>query len=223
VRLAPSIGSIAVHAVVLVAILCLAQDPETTHASAAPTLELIDVAVEPPAKPVAMPGASGGGGQASGQHHAARRSARPNKSPEATSPWGELSISEDNGNGIGNGDGTGVGNGIGNGNGIGFGNGGGVEKIRELPAVPAPFVSKARPAKLIYPSHQVEVDEDETLLARVTVDENGDVVGAHMVRTLPGSRGETASSMIWVFRYSPALDDDGKPVRSTFVQPFLVR
>jgi hypothetical protein len=44
-----------------------------------------------------------------------------------------------------------------------------------------------------------------------------------MVRTVPGSRGDTASSMIWVFRYSPALDDDGKPVRSTFVQPFLVR
>ena len=192
------------------------------HAATTPTLELIDVAIEAPAKVVA-PGASGGGGQASGPQRVARRSARPNKSQEATSPWGELTIGEDTGTGRGNGDGTGIGNGIGNGTGIGFGNGGGVEKIRELPAVPPPFVSKARPAKLIYPSHQIEVADDETLLARVTVDENGDVVGAHMVRTVPGSRGDTASSMIWVFRYSPALDDDGKPVRSTFVQPFLVR
>jgi hypothetical protein len=208
-----------VHGALIAIALFNVETAPDIHASTAPTLELIDVAVEAPVAPT--PGASGGGGQTAGQQRVARRSARPNKSPEATSPWGELSISEDNGNGIGNGDGIGIG--IGNGTGIGFGNGGGVQKIRELPAVPAPFVSKARPAKLIYPSHQVEVDENETLLARVTVDENGDVVGAHMVRTLPGSRGETASSMIWVFRYSPALDDDGKPVRSTFVQPFLVR
>jgi hypothetical protein len=214
------IGSIAVHGALIAIALFNVETAPDIHASATPTLELIDVAVEAPAK-VVTPGPSGGGGQAAGQQRLARRSARPNKSPEATSPWGELTIGEDNGNGIGNGDGTGIGNGIGNG--IGLGDGGGVQKIRELPAVPAPFVSKARPAKLIYPSRQVEVDEGDTFLARVTVDETGDVVGAHMVRTLPGSRGETASSMIWVFRYSPALDDDGKPVRSTFVQPFLVR
>jgi Gram-negative bacterial TonB protein C-terminal len=215
------IGSIAVHGALIAIAMFNVETAPDLHA-AAPTLELIDVAVEAPATPVA-PGASGGGGQIGGQQHVARRAARPNKSPEPTSPWGELTIGEDTG--IGNGDGTGIGNGLGNGtgNGIGFGNGGGVEKIRGLPAVPAPFISKARPAKLIYPSRQVEVDEVETVLARVTVDENGDVVGAHMVRTLPGSLGETASSMIWVFRYSPALDDDGKPVRSTFVQPFLVR
>ncbi|HEX7704532.1 MAG TPA: hypothetical protein VF403_27520 [Kofleriaceae bacterium] len=210
------IGSIAVHgALIAIALINVERAPDI-HASAAPTLELIDVAVEPPAKPVAPTTGTGGGGQAGG-HHAARRSARPNKSPQATSPWGELTIGADNGNGIG------IGNGTGTGNGIGFGDGGGVQKIRELPAVPAPFISKARPAKLIYPSRQVEVDEGDMFLARVTVDESGDVVGAHMMRTLPGSRGETASSMIWVFRYSPALDDDGKPVRSTFVQPFAVR
>jgi len=55
------------------------------------------------------------------------------------------------------------------------------------------------------------------------VDESGDVVGAHMTQSHPGSRGDTASSMIWQFRYSPALDDDGAPVRSTFVQSFAVR
>ena len=214
-RLAPSIGSIAFHAVVLVAMLRMAQAPDPPYASR-PTFELVDVAVEPPAlaTPIATRPSSGPAGG-----HAARRSARPTTSQEPTSPWGDVTIGEDTGNGVG----RGTGNGFGTGTGIGFGEGGGVQKIRELPAVPAPFVSKARPATLIHPSREMEVDEAELFTARVTVDESGDVVGAHMMRSHPGSRGETASSMIWQFRYSPALDDDGAPVRSTFVQTFAVR
>ena len=60
-------------------------------------------------------------------------------------------------------------------------------------------------------------------LARVTVDQTGDVVAVHFVTTHPGLRGDQASSAIWSFRYAPALDDDGVPIRSTFEQPFQVR
>jgi hypothetical protein len=44
-----------------------------------------------------------------------------------------------------------------------------------------------------------------------------------MVKTHPGSRGEHAANAIWQFRYAPALDDRGAPVRSTFEQPFQIR
>jgi len=161
VRLAPSIGSIAFHAVVLVAMLRMAQGPETTYASG-PTFELVDVVVEPPvlATPIATAGPSGG--PAGG--HAARRSARPTTSQEPTSPWGDVTIGEDTGNGLGRGTGHGFGTGLG----IGFGDGGGVQKIRELPAVPAPFVSKARSATLIHPSREMEVDEAVDFFAALT-------------------------------------------------------
>ena len=140
-----------------------------------------------------------------------------------------------NGNGTGNGigtgrcsgggggGGTGTGTGRGFGHGIGLGDGGGVHAIADLPAPPPPPVSKARPAKLIHPTRQTEVDEAELFAAVVTVDTDGDVVGARMTRSHPGTRGDTASSMIWQFRYAPALDFDGEPVKSTFVQTFAVR
>lgn len=201
------VGSIAVHAaLVAIALIDVERGPDL-HASTEPTLELIDVAVEAPASLATSGGTS-----------SARRGERTRAHP-STSPWGELTIGVDRGDGTG----IGTGIGIGTGTGIGFGDGGGVQKIRELPAVPAPFVSKARPAKLIHPTREMEVDEAELFAARVTVDESGDVVGAHMMKSHPGSRGETASSMIWQFRYSPALDDEGAPVRSTFVQMFAVR
>ena len=44
-----------------------------------------------------------------------------------------------------------------------------------------------------------------------------------MVTTHPGLRADQASSAIWQFRYAPALDDLGTPVRSTFEQPFQIR
>ena len=52
---------------------------------------------------------------------------------------------------------------------------------------------------------------------------DGDVVGVRMIETRPGRRGELAAELIWHFRYAPALDAAGRPVRSTFEQPFQVR
>lgn len=215
------VGSIAVHGALVVIALTNVERAPDLHASTEPTLDLIDVAVQAPT-PIAdhQPSGVRASLATSGGTSSARRGERT-RSHDRTSPWGELTIGEDRGDGTGNGNGIGIG--IGTGTGIGFGDGGGVQKMRELPAVPAPFVSKARPAKLIHPTREMEVDEAELFAARVTVDESGDVVGAHMMKSHPGSRGETASSMIWQFRYSPALDDDGAPVRSTFVQTFAVR
>jgi hypothetical protein len=94
-----------------------------------------------------------------------------------------------------------------------------------VPEPPAPPpVSKARPAKLIWPNRDADVEDESYLfVARVTVDAEGSVVGARMVTMRPGSRGERAANAIWTFRYAPALDDRGVPVRSTFEQTFQVR
>ena len=132
-------------------------------------------------------------------------------------PWGELSIGVEGG--------TGSGTGGGHGGGIGFGEGGGIAASAVVPAPPAPPPpSRARPAKLRQPARDVEViDESYLFVARVTVDEDGDVAAVHMLTTHPGLRGEQAASAIWTFHYAPALDDAGTPIRSTFEQPFQVR
>jgi hypothetical protein len=86
----------------------------------------------------------------------------------------------------------------------------------------APRVSKARPARLVYPRRNREVGEGETFVARVTIDAEGYVVGARLVRGFGGRRDEEAASLIFKFRYAAALDEDGRPVRSTLDQNFLV-
>ena len=121
--------------------------------------------------------------------------------------------------------GTGGGRGGGHGRGIGRGVGlGDVAAVGErLPAPPAaPKASKARPAKLIYPTRERDASEGELFVARVTIDTDGDVVGA---RLLSGAlhKSSDATTMIFMFRYLPALDDDGRPVQSTLEQPFLVQ
>ena len=37
-----------------------------------------------------------------------------------------------------------------------------------------------------------------------------------------GPRADAAASLIFKFRYLPALDDDGHPIRATIEQSFLV-
>jgi len=93
---------------------------------------------------------------------------------------------------------------------------------RRLP--PPPPASKARPPKLIYPVRQRDVGEHDPLfVARVTIDTDGFVVGAHLVRGVGGPRDAVAADQIFRFRYRPALDDDGRPVKAIVDQPFLVQ
>jgi hypothetical protein len=168
----------------------------------------------------------GGGGRAKGVANARAKGAWEGLSvrQEGRADGNGREIGNGNGNGNGNSGGNGNGNGGGNGNGIGFGNGGGVEVARDVPAPPIPVESKARPAKLVWPTRDLDVEDESYLfVAKVTVDEEGSVVGARMITTRPGSRGDQASNAIWRFRYRPALDEHGVPVRSTFEQPFQVR
>jgi hypothetical protein len=217
VRWVSCVGSLIVHAVVITALwLGMSKSAPIQSLSTTPTVSIIEVAVEPA---VEDEGDGGGGGGGGGEHVAM---ALPSdiKVTAAANPWAGLTIGEDTGDGTGNGNGNGQGHGQGHGQGVTFGS---IRPIEALPATPKPFVSKKRPAKLLHPTRQTEVEEAELFVAVVTVDESGDVVGAHMTQSHPGSRGETASSMIWQFRYSPALDDDGAPMRSTFTQSFAVR
>lgn len=120
--------------------------------------------------------------------------------------------------------GDGRGRGRGTGSGIGFGDGGGVPSAAPPPPPPpAPKLSKARPARLIFPSRQRDVDDGELYVMRVTVDADGFVSGATLVRGFGGHRDDVASAQIWRFRYDPARDDDGQPIRSILEQRFLVQ
>jgi hypothetical protein len=237
VRWQPYVGSIAVHAVLIgIALHAGAAGPVEEAVPEQPAVELIDVSVAPAALNAedhggggASPAATGMALPASHPDHPDRARARVrDTAADAAEPGVLTGVDSDTGTGIGTGTGTGTGTGNGNGNGTGTGLGLGLglgldprAALHELPAPPP--VSKARPAKLLHPTRQTEVEEAELFAARITVDESGDVVGAHMTRSHPGSRGEVADSMIWQFRYSPALDDEGAPVRSTFVQTFAVR
>ena len=89
----------------------------------------------------------------------------------------------------------------------------------EIPGAPA---SKARPAVLVFPSRQTEVEESALYVADVTVDAEGFVIGAHLAHGFGGPRDVEAGAQVWRFRYSPALDDDGRPIRSTIQQKFAV-
>ena len=160
-------------------------------------------------EPREVPKRGGGGGGTSSRGRANVTTQR--------SAWDDVSISRDDA-------GTGGGTGGGHGRGVGFGDGDGIGAApADVPAPPRPVVSHARPARLLVPMRQQDVDDDELFIARVTIDEHGDVAGVHMVRTHPGRRAEIAESAIWTFRYDPARDDAGKAVRATFEQPFAIR
>jgi hypothetical protein len=121
--------------------------------------------------------------------------------------------------------GEGRGTGGNRGDGIGFGDGRHVVLAEDLVLPPPPAekrVSKARPAKLIYPTRERDLGEDRLFVAKVTVDTDGYVVGAKLVRGRSGPRDDEAADLIFRFRYLPALDDDGHAIKSTFEQPFHV-
>jgi outer membrane biosynthesis protein TonB len=132
------------------------------------------------------------------------------------------SASLDGGDG-GDGGGRGGGHGRGIGRGVGEGLGDRASAGERLPSVPAaPKASKARPPKLVYPTRERDASEGELYLARVTIDTDGYVVGARLLHSA-GPKDTDASTMIFKFRYAPALDDDGHAIKATIEQPFLVQ
>lgn len=87
---------------------------------------------------------------------------------------------------------------------------------------PAPARSRARAPQLIYPARDREADDAAVFVARLTIDTDGFVVGARLVRGLGGRRDDQAAGAVWRFRYRPALDAGGRPIQATIEQRFLV-
>ena len=117
--------------------------------------------------------------------------------------------------------------GDGQGRGIGFGAGrGDADAAVAALAVPTPDLvpraSQARPPTLIYPRRNRDIEDERLFVARLTIDGDGFVVGAHLVggRGSPGA--ERAASAVWRFRYRPALDAAGRPITVTIDQRLLV-
>ncbi|MEO7097180.1 MAG: hypothetical protein ABI175_28225 [Polyangiales bacterium] len=236
------VGSLVVHAVIGVVLVALTRHPAPPASSPRVAVEVVDLQLPPaPVTTVDVTMTAdrspGGGAGASARTsepvrtivasraRAASRSAADTTATDAfEDPRGAITFEGNEPATSGGGGGTGTGEGTGRGAGIGFGDGGGITAgAPPPPPPPAPKLSKARPARLIFPTRQREVDDGELYVMRVTVDADGFVAGATLVRGFGGRRDEVASSQIWRFRYDPARDDDGAPVRSVLEQRFLVQ
>jgi len=238
------LGSLALHAVIAVGIGAIARDRDAGgRAREAPGVVAIEVIAAAHASAHA-PVAGGGAADARAATSAPRvattaQPGRARRTARARSVIldGDLAIAPTTSRGTAasaagverEGDGgEGTGTGGHRGAGIGFGDGGRIELVRDLPALPpapagdTPRPSKARPAKLVYPARQRDGGDDELFVARVIVDTDGYVVGARLVRGRGGPRDDLADDLIFRFRYLPALDDDGRAIRATFDQKFLV-
>lgn len=238
-RLTTLVVSIAGH-VALGFVLASLATHERRLPAPATTIELVDAPRPPPIAATAEASLAGGartGTPRSAPRAAARSLAGPARTRIAR---GEVAIDNGDPRGdvrietgdvgidagvVGDGEGRGHGGGIGDGHGRGIGLGDGARITSETVALvtpPAPIASRARPAKLVYPVRERDVADSELFVARVTIDDEGFVVGAKLVRGFGGPRDAQAADLIWKFRYSPALDDEGHPIRATFEQRFLV-
>jgi hypothetical protein len=228
VKRAALVGSLVAHGVLCGVLLSIHRDArEATPARAIDIIEIVAPPAKPPPPPQPAPAPStidspGGGGGTP---------AAPRPKPTVRTAahtvrdlLGSYAIEGGTGDG-GTGGGELGGFGDARGRGIGLGDGGAIASQLDVPAVPPPPVSKARPPKLIYPSRQSRPGEgtDDLFVARVTVDTDGYVAGAHLVHGLGDTRDNDAEQLIFRFRYAPALDDDGRPIKATIDQPFFVR
>jgi outer membrane biosynthesis protein TonB len=235
------VGSLVLHGLVGIALLSV----ELTERDGVPSpqpiaIEIVSPPTIAPPKSALESDVHGGGSFVS---HASTRSAKRTASPPRQARRAQPTpikvadlvdysidrsgTEQANGGGIDRDGDGGEGNGRGGhrGDGIGFGDGSRIVLAQDLtmPAPPAAKpVSKARPAKLIYPTRERDLGEEALFVARITVDTDGYVVGAKLVRGRSGPRDDEAADLIFRFRYLPALDDDGRAIRSTFEQPFHV-
>jgi hypothetical protein len=237
VRRGVLVGSIAVHAVIGAILYGL--DLRAPAPPPRPPLDIEIVEIAPPERPVVAHRDAGGGspGAVRAQVPAPPAPAvvpapvpAPRSAPRRAAAQERPASNPGEGDG---GEGTGLGGG--RGGGIGLGAGPGLGELPALPALPAPPPppppppppvekppSKARPPKLVYPARDREGEESEMFVARLTIDHEGFVVGARVIRGGRGPRGELASQLVWRFRYAPALDDEGRAIRTTIEQRFLV-
>jgi hypothetical protein len=243
-RRAALVGSIALHVALGALVLSISRDARQPEPSKPTSIELVDIVEVQPPKPASHGGGGSPGASAAAQPRVASSIHRDGDSARTvtasldkrgtdrrerslTASLSSLATaSTESGDGGDGGDGGGRGGG--HGRGIGLGDGPGIETLDQIPAPPPPpaaevAISKARPARLIYPTRNREVSDAELFVARVIVDHDGYVVGARIVRGFGGHRDEQASNLIWRFRYEPALDDAGRAITSTLDQRFLVQ
>lgn len=234
------VGSLALHAVIGAALVSLeVRRGDGTPSNAVVAVEIIaPPTIGPPDQPPPTDVQGGGSSPSQASVIATQRTASPPVRARRSQPQRlkvadlapySIDRSGTARSNAGGADGEGgEGNGIGNsrGDGIGIGDGNRIILADEQFTLPPPpverAVSKARPAKLIYPTRERDLGEDRLFVARITVDTDGYVVGAKLVRGGSGPRDAEAADLIFRFRYLPALDDDGRAVRSTFEQPFHV-
>ncbi len=224
------LGSLAVHAAIGGLLLAIDRHPDPGAPPAALTIEVVDPPAAPSAPSPSVSPAPTGGSSAPrviATRGSRARAARWNPAAPQTDADPRGTISFDTGGEGGDTGGTGDGKGSGHGAGIGFGEGGaiapGAPALLPPPAPPPPKISKARPARLIYPSRQRDVEDGALFVMQVTVDADGYVSGARLIRGFGGRRDEIASEQIWRFRYDPARDLDGQAIRSVIEQRFLVQ
>jgi hypothetical protein len=222
------VGSIIAHGALIAA---LVTSRGTREASSPPVrTPLIEVTVVPPSPRAAVgePGAPkasrGSSRESSRTRTTPRRTTTTARSNTSTTVAALLATGAEVGfDGGAGGDGDG-GDGAGRGGTGGLGTAAnGTVAPRSIALPPPPRVSKARNAKLIYPTRERTVEEPgELFVASVDVDHEGYVVGARLKSGMTGPKRDDAAGLIFKFRYLPALDDDGRAIRSTFDQPFTV-
>jgi len=83
--------------------------------------------------------------------------------------------------------------------------------------------TRARPPHLVWPTEDRPERPGEVFVARLTIDEDGYVVGVRMIEGMGGRPGERAEEAVWRFRYAPALDAAGRPVRTRIEQRFMLK
>ncbi len=208
--------SIAIHAVIVGGIAWRLAASSPLAAQSSPPRAVgdpppIEIAMIDP--PATSPGHRGSAGAPRGAHpRASAALTRPLAMSDVTVTPGAPNEGEIGGDGRG-------GTGHGGDGGDGFG---GIAPRPTLPEVPAALpASRARPARLIYPTRLADVDDGALFVARITVDEQGFVVGAHVIRGPIDPHD--ACGGVWRFRYEPALDDAGRAIRTTFDQEFGAR
>lgn len=224
------LGTLAVHSVVALALVAIGARDVVPPAGPATSVELVDIVAPPtptprPSTPPSLAATSGGGSPA----RAAARIARATPAPHELhgdlvgDMLGTAAVDLDPGTGTGDG-GRGRGRGGGIGDGVGAAGDGHLAPPPPPPAPPPPKISKARPPILIWPTRRSASDDDrEPFLAEVVVDTDGDVAGAHLIRGGGGPHESDVTGLLFRFRYEPALDDDGRPIKARIQQPFLVQ
>jgi len=225
-----ALGTVAVHTLIAIAFVLIGGREDAEPAAAPePSISLVDIISTAPNIPPAPPSlaATSGGGSPAPARPArliARPAPRVLHGDRVGDVLGAAAVDIDPGGGAGDGGGFGHGHGGGIGDGIGRGAGGELDPPPPPPpAPPPPKISKARPPRLIFPTRSRDVDEEEEpFIAAITVDTDGYVVGAHLIRGHGNPRNLDATRLIFLFRYDPALDDDGRAITAHIEQPFLV-